>query len=77
MPTLIFRGSRQDLYHPAWMCERLAELLPHAELQDAPWTEAEFLRRQLEAGKTGSGHFLDWPRLAPAILEFTSRPDGR
>jgi pimeloyl-ACP methyl ester carboxylesterase len=73
MPTLIFRGTKHDLYHPAWMCERLAECIPHAQLQDAPWTDAEFTQRQAEASKTGSGHFLDWPRLAPAILEFTAR----
>lgn len=76
MPTLIFRGSSRDLYHPAWMCERLAELVPQAEMQDSPWTEDEFVARQVEAVKTGTGHFLDWPRLAPAILEFTGRPRG-
>jgi pimeloyl-ACP methyl ester carboxylesterase len=76
MPTLIFRGNQRDLYHPAWMCERLAELVPHAELQDSPWTQDEFVARQVEAAKTGTGHFLDWPRLAPAILEFTGRSTG-
>ena len=77
MPVLIFRGSKQDLYHPAWVCERLAELVPHAKLLDPPWTEQEFVQRQIEAGRTGTGHFLDWPLLAPAILKFTSRPVGQ
>lgn len=76
IPTLVFRGSERDLYHPAWMCERLAKLLPDATMVDSPWTEEEFVQRQIDAGKTGSGHFLDWPRLAPAILAFIARADA-
>jgi taurine dioxygenase len=32
------------------------------------------LHRVTAAGQTGSSPFLDWPKLAPQILEFTSRP---
>jgi pimeloyl-ACP methyl ester carboxylesterase len=73
MPALVLRGSPRDLIHPAWMAEWLHGALPNAEMADAPWTEAEFLARMAEATRSGSGHFLDWPRLAPQILAFTAR----
>jgi pimeloyl-ACP methyl ester carboxylesterase len=72
MPTLVLRGSGRDLIHPAWMAEWLHRSLPNATLADPPWTEAEFLARMAEATRLGTGHFLDWPRLAPQILAFTS-----
>jgi len=66
MPVLIFRSSERDLYHPAWATEHTNKLLPHSKLIDAPWTDDEFTARM----RTTDGHFLDWYRLAPAMIEF-------
>ena len=77
MPVLIFRGSPKDLYHPAHIAEWVHRLVPHSEMIDAPWAEDAFERRMIAAAQTGSGHFLDWPLLAPATLEFTGHSGSR
>jgi hypothetical protein len=74
MPVLIFRSSRSDLFHPPEMSDRLHALIPHSRLTDLPWSDARFAEVFAEAGRTGSGHFRDWPLLAPQILAFTDRP---
>jgi pimeloyl-ACP methyl ester carboxylesterase len=73
MPVLIFRGSTGDIFHPARISEWVHRLIPHSELADAPWSDGAFTQRMLAANSSGTGHFLDWPLLAPAILEFVSR----
>lgn len=73
MPVMIFRGSSRDLYHPARICEWVHGLIPHSELVDAPWSDEAFVKVMATAARTGSGHFSDWPLLAPAILEFINR----
>jgi pimeloyl-ACP methyl ester carboxylesterase len=72
MPTLVFRGSPKDIYHPDWTSERLATLLPDAHLVDPPWSEEEFLGNWAKATRVGTGHLALWPRLAQPILEFTA-----
>lgn len=66
MPVHILRGSPRDLYHPAWVCEQVADRLPNAQLVDAPWDIDIFAERM----RDGSGLFSDWPLLAPQILRF-------
>ena len=66
MPALILRGSPQDIYHPAWVCEQVAELLPNAQLVDPPWPLDIFAERMTD----GKGLFSDWPLLAPQIIDF-------
>jgi hypothetical protein len=73
MPVLIFRGNPRDIYHPPKAGEAVATRIPHAVLADPPWTEAAATERMLAARRTGTGHFLDWPRLAPAIAQFIDR----
>jgi pimeloyl-ACP methyl ester carboxylesterase len=66
MPALILRGSPRDLYHPARVCEQVAELLPNARLVDPPWPLDIFAERMLD----GRGLFSDWPLMAAQIAEF-------
>jgi pimeloyl-ACP methyl ester carboxylesterase len=73
MPTLIFRGSARDIFHPAWTSEQLDRLLPNSRLIDAPWSEQEFFDHWATATRAGSGHLDLWPRLADPILEFLGR----
>ena len=72
MPTLIVRGSVGDIYHPAAISEWVHELIPHSKLIDAPWHNDAPVERLAEAMKTGVSPVVDWPMLAPAILEFTA-----
>jgi pimeloyl-ACP methyl ester carboxylesterase len=69
MPALILRGSPDDLYHPAWVCEQVAGLLPNAELIDPPWPLDNFAERMAD----GKGLFSDWPLLAARIADFMKR----
>jgi pimeloyl-ACP methyl ester carboxylesterase len=66
MPTQILRGSPRDLYHPAWVCEEVAELMPNATLVNPPWDIDIFADRM----RDGKGLFSDFPMLAPQITAF-------
>jgi pimeloyl-ACP methyl ester carboxylesterase len=66
MPAMILRGSPRDLYHPAWVCEQVAQLLPNAQLVDPPWPIDIFAERMTD----GKGLFSDWPLLAPQVIDF-------
>lgn len=66
MPVEVLRGSPHDLYHPAWVCEQVAALLPNSRLADPPWDIDIFAERM----RDGTGLFSDWPQLAPQILRF-------
>jgi pimeloyl-ACP methyl ester carboxylesterase len=66
MPAMILRGSPRDLYHPAWVCEQVAALLPNAQMADPPWPLDIFAERMTD----GKGLFSDWPFLAPQVVDF-------
>jgi 2-hydroxy-6-oxonona-2,4-dienedioate hydrolase len=74
MPVLIYRSGKSDLSHTRRTSEWVHELIPHSELREPPWPDEEWNNRSGYAMKHGSGHFAGWPALAPAILDFTSRP---
>jgi pimeloyl-ACP methyl ester carboxylesterase len=73
MPVMIVRASPTDIWHPAETSDWVRRLVPHAEVVEAPWEPDAPMHRVTTAGRTGSSPFLDWPKLAPQILEFTSR----
>lgn len=73
MPVLIFRGSLNDMYHHRRITDWAHRLIPHSEYVDSPWDDDAFARRMTEAAQTGGSPLVDWPMLAPAIAEFTSR----
>jgi 2-hydroxy-6-oxonona-2,4-dienedioate hydrolase len=66
MPARILRGSPDDLYHPAYVCEAVTELMPNARLIDPPWHIDIFADRMND----GKGLFSDWPMLAPQVIGF-------
>jgi 2-hydroxy-6-oxonona-2,4-dienedioate hydrolase len=73
LPTLIFRGGKQDEYHPEFLSLELHRLIPGSELIDPPWGDDEWNRIKRLA-VAGEGSFFDeWPRLAPSILDFLSK----
>lgn len=73
MPTLITRGGESDIWHPAALSEWVHRLIPQSELVLPPWHDEAPMQRLTAAATTGSSVFLDWPMLAPQILEFTTR----
>ncbi len=71
MPTLIFRSGASDLSHTRRTTEWVHELIPQSQLIEPPWPDDEWNRRSAYANKNGgSGHFANWPDLAPAILKL-------
>lgn len=69
MPALILRGSPDDLYHPAWVCEQVHKRLPNSRLVDPPWPLDIFADRMAD----GKGLFYDWPLLVPQLTEFMNQ----
>jgi len=66
VPTLVFRSGTTDVHHTRETSERLAQLLPTAQLVEPPWGDNEWNER----GASGSGLFVGWPLLVPQLLEW-------
>jgi pimeloyl-ACP methyl ester carboxylesterase len=73
MPVMIVRASPGDIWHPPETSEWVKRLVPHAEVVDAPWDPDSPMRCITGAAQAGKSPFIEWPKLAPQILEFTSR----
>jgi pimeloyl-ACP methyl ester carboxylesterase len=72
MPVMIVRASPGDIWHPPETSEWVKRLVPHAEVVEAPW-DPDSPMRCITAAAQGKSPFVEWPKLAPQILEFTSR----
>jgi hypothetical protein len=66
VPTLIFNSGTTDVHHTRATTERLAELIPNAQLVAPPWGDREWIER------TGDprGLFVRWPLLVPALVDW-------
>lgn len=74
MPILILKNGRCDLSHPRRTSDWLHELLPGSEMRDPPWGEDEWNLRTLARDRgEAPGLFVNWPRVAPTILEFVRK----
>jgi pimeloyl-ACP methyl ester carboxylesterase len=70
LPTLVFRSGTKDPHHTRATSERLAALIPNAQLVEPPWGDDEWNERG-DAARNGTGHLFErWPLLAPQLLEF-------
>lgn len=71
LPTLVMRSGSSDCHHPTATSERVAEVLPNAQLVEPPWGEHEWIERQRarDAGEAG-GLFVRWPLAAPMLLDW-------
>ncbi len=69
LPAIVFRSGASDPHHTRITSERLAELLPRAQLVEPPWGDAEWNER-VEAGAQGIGIFSRWPLLAPQLIRW-------
>jgi hypothetical protein len=72
LPTLVFRSGRSDPHHTRATSERVAQLLPNAQLVEPPWGDDEWNERG-DASRAGTGALFEhWPRLAPQLLAFAA-----
>jgi pimeloyl-ACP methyl ester carboxylesterase len=72
LPSLVFRSGESDPHHTRATSERLAELLPQAQLVEPPWGDREWNER-VEAAPSGIGIFSRWPLLAPQLIEWSAQ----
>jgi pimeloyl-ACP methyl ester carboxylesterase len=72
VPTLVFRSGVSDAHHTRATSERLAELIPDAQLVEPPWEDDEWIQRSAAAAAGTGALFERWPLLAPQLLEFAS-----
>jgi pimeloyl-ACP methyl ester carboxylesterase len=74
MPVLVLRNGKRDISHTPRTSEWVHELIPGSQLRDPPWSEDEWNIRSTARNKgEAPGLFVNWPLLAPTILEFTRR----
>jgi hypothetical protein len=66
LPALVFRSGESDPHHTRATSERVAALLPNAQLVEPPWGDTEWNERVV----SGDGLFARWPLLAPRLLEW-------
>ena len=72
VPTLVFRSGVSDPHHTRATSERLAEVIPGAQLVEPPWPDDEWKVRGA-AARDGTGALFErWPLLAPQLLELGS-----
>jgi pimeloyl-ACP methyl ester carboxylesterase len=71
MPVLILRNGRSDISHTCATTEWVHRLIPGSELRDPPWSDNEWNERSMARNKgEAPGLFVNWPILAPTILDF-------
>jgi pimeloyl-ACP methyl ester carboxylesterase len=71
LPALVFRSGESDPHHTRATSERLAELLPRAQLVEPPWGDREWNER-VEAAAAGEGLFARWPLLASPLAAWAA-----
>jgi pimeloyl-ACP methyl ester carboxylesterase len=71
-PALVFRSGASDPHHTRQTSERLADLLPGAQLVEPPWGDREWTERTEEAAASGVGIFSRWPLLANPLTEWAA-----
>jgi len=75
VPTLVLRSGESDMHHTRETSERLAALLPTAQLVEPPWGDREWVERG-EAAGAGESLFDHWPRLVPQLVEWADANIG-
>ena len=72
VPTLVFRSGSRDPHHTRATSERVAAVMPNAQLVEPPWGDDEWNERG-DAARDGTGHLFErWPLVAPQLLEFAA-----
>jgi pimeloyl-ACP methyl ester carboxylesterase len=64
VPALVFRSGASDVNHTRATSERIAEVLPNAEIVDPPWEDTEWNERMAEGP---ARLFHRWPLIAPQL----------
>jgi pimeloyl-ACP methyl ester carboxylesterase len=71
-PTTVLRSGRMDMHHTRETSERLASLIPDAQLLEPPWHEREWPERMTGFSR-GESAAKNWPLLLPLLIEAARR----
>jgi pimeloyl-ACP methyl ester carboxylesterase len=72
MPVLILRNGKSDVSHTRETTDWVYKLIPHSKMIDPPWPDQEWNNRMTAWNKgEAKGVFVNWPAVAPLILDFT------
>jgi hypothetical protein len=74
VPALILRSGKSDFHHTRETSERVAAMIPGAELQEPPWGDREWLERLgAQFADPAAGLFVSMPRLVPQVTAFAKK----
>jgi pimeloyl-ACP methyl ester carboxylesterase len=72
IPTVVLRSAKSDMHHTRVTSERVATMIPGAQLQEPPWGENEWISRLQDDMKHKTGLFKSMPSLIPQIRDFAA-----
>lgn len=72
VPTVILRSGKSDIHHTRETSEKVAAMIPGAQLQEPPWGDREWLDQLKKSLAGESGLFSRLPLVAPQILAFAA-----
>jgi pimeloyl-ACP methyl ester carboxylesterase len=72
LPAVVFRSGASDMNHTRETSERLAAVLPRADLAEPPWGDREWIERQAARDRGEGGLFSGWPALAGPLLDWAA-----
>jgi pimeloyl-ACP methyl ester carboxylesterase len=74
VPVTVLRSGRSDFHHTRETSEKVAAMIPGAELQEPPWGDREWLDRLATTfADPTAGLFESMPRLVPQIRALAAR----
>jgi pimeloyl-ACP methyl ester carboxylesterase len=73
VPALVFRSGESDVNHTRATSERIAELLPNAQLVEPPWGDTEWNERMAEGP---ARLFHRWRLIAPQLDNWARKTLG-
>ncbi|HVT64551.1 MAG TPA: alpha/beta hydrolase [Mycobacteriales bacterium] len=73
VPALVFRSGESDVNHTRETSERIAELLPNAQLVEPPWGDTEWNERMADGP---ARLFHRWPLIAPQLDAWAKESIG-
>jgi pimeloyl-ACP methyl ester carboxylesterase len=73
VPVVVLRSGKSDFHHTRETSEKVAAMIPGADLQEPPWGDREWLDRLAADFADKSGLFLSMPKLVPQLTAFAAK----
>lgn len=70
IPVVILRSGECDPHHTRATSEKVAAMIPGAQLQEPPWGDREWIERLDSDMREKTGLFRSMPKLVPQITAF-------